>query len=157
VMAYSSNPPGVALLVQGPSRIATMTPRASPEHGRRRIAHHLGLHVPSLFVALQGDRRGHPRQRWRLCAWRRSPFSVNSWSRSLSERFTGRSEAGNDRGGGAVKCASGRQSGRRAVVFNLGLPGLPSSRARSACITRFTSAVLPCITSTTNDKHIFSF
>ena len=101
-----------------------------------------GLHVPSLSVASQGDCHAHPQRRSRLSASRRSPFPLISWSRSLAERIPERLKAGNDRGGGAVNCAFGRQPGGRAAVFNLGFPTSPRGGARATLHHRYRAVIV---------------
>jgi hypothetical protein len=123
VMGLLVEPPSVALalLVQEPSRIATNTPPLSPEHHRRCIHHHHRLHVPSLSVASQGDRRYHPQQHPPLFAWPRSPSRfyrgrvvslsrlhwVSSWVVIVA--------------GMQWVARLGRQPGGRAQVFVLGI------------------------------------
>lgn len=104
------------------------------------------LHVPSLSVALQGDSHALPQRRSRLSASRRSPFPLISWSRSLAERIPERLKAGNDRGGGAVNCAFGRQPGGRAAVFNLRFPTSPRGGARAMLHRRYRAVIVHHIT-----------
>jgi hypothetical protein len=93
---------------QPASRIATNVHSRLAEPPPTMPQHHWGLHVPALSGASQGVRRRRPSLRWQPCAWPRFPFSLFSWSRTLSKPMPKVGKAGTASGAGvqwvAVNC-----------------------------------------------------